>query len=72
MAMASAFFIMAFPNAHVWFAIAAMGVAWLSASQDLLLDGLRLQTLKRDAYGVGASIVTMSYRVAMICTGGRF
>ena len=55
-------------GAHV-FAALAIGVAFLSASQDIVFDAYRTDLLKPDERGLGAATWVMGYRIAMIASG---
>lgn len=50
-------------------AIVAFIVAFLSATQDILVDALRTESLEREQAGIGSGIFVMGYRVAMIVSG---
>lgn len=51
-------------------AIAALVVAFLSASQDIVIDAYRTDILKADERGLGSSLSVFGYRMAMILSGG--
>lgn len=51
-------------------ALAAIGVAFLSASQDIIIDAYRTDILRSDERGLGGSLSTFGYRLAMILSGG--
>lgn len=51
-------------------AMAAIGVAFLSASQDIIIDAYRTDILRADERGLGGSLSTFGYRLAMILSGG--
>ncbi len=51
------------------FAALALGVAFLSASQDIVFDAYRTDLLKPDERGLGAATWVMGYRIAMITSG---
>ena len=51
------------------FAALALGVAFLSASQDIVFDAYRTDLLKPDERGLGAATWVMGYRIAMIASG---
>lgn len=51
-------------------AIAALLVAFLSASQDVVIDAYRTDILKADERGLGSSLSVFGYRMAMILSGG--
>ena len=53
------------------FALCAVLVAFLSASQDVVVDAYRTDVLAdRAEYGLGASVHVFGYRLAMIISGG--
>lgn len=52
------------------FAALGVGVAFLSASQDVVIDAYRTDLLPARERGVGASLMVMGYRLAMILSGG--
>jgi PAT family beta-lactamase induction signal transducer AmpG len=52
------------------FAALGVGVAFLSASQDIVIDAYRVDVLPARERGVGASLFVMGYRLAMILSGG--
>jgi PAT family beta-lactamase induction signal transducer AmpG len=52
------------------FALLAVGVAFLSASQDVVIDAYRTDLLPPRERGLGASLNVMGYRLAMILSGG--
>ncbi|WP_341646731.1 AmpG family muropeptide MFS transporter [Thauera sp. SDU_THAU2] len=52
------------------FAAAAVLVAFLSASQDVVVDAYRTDLLPEDERGLGASVHVFAYRLAMILSGG--
>jgi PAT family beta-lactamase induction signal transducer AmpG len=52
------------------FALAALAVAFLSASQDIVVDAYRTDLLPADERGLGASVHVFAYRLAMILSGG--
>ncbi|MBM4181479.1 MAG: MFS transporter [Betaproteobacteria bacterium] len=52
------------------FAAAAVGVAFLSASQDVVIDAYRTDVLEARERGLGASMSVFGYRLAMILSGG--
>lgn len=52
------------------FAIAAVLVAFLSASQDVVVDAYRTDLLPEEERGLGASVHVFAYRLAMILSGG--
>jgi PAT family beta-lactamase induction signal transducer AmpG len=52
------------------FALLAVLVAFLSASQDVVIDAYRTDVLPPAERGMGASLGVMGYRLAMILSGG--
>ncbi|MDE2396882.1 MAG: MFS transporter [Burkholderiales bacterium] len=52
------------------FALVALLVAFLSASQDVVIDAYRTDLLPGPERGLGASLNVMGYRLAMILSGG--
>ena len=52
------------------FALLALTVAFLSASQDIVIDAYRTDVLPARERGMGASLGVMGYRFAMILSGG--
>ena len=55
-------------GAHIFVGL-AIGVAFLSASQDIVFDAYRTDLLKPDERGLGAATWVMGYRIAMIASG---
>ncbi len=52
------------------FALFAGLVAWLSASQDVVVDAYRADLLAATERGLGSSLTVLGYRLAMIVSGG--
>ncbi len=52
------------------FAAAALLIAFLSASQDIVIDAYRTDLLREDERGIGASMSVLGYRIGMIASGG--
>ncbi len=52
------------------FALIAGLVAWLSASQDVVVDAYRTDILPAAERGFGSSLFVLGYRLAMILSGG--
>jgi PAT family beta-lactamase induction signal transducer AmpG len=52
------------------FAVAALAVAFLSASQDVVIDAYRTDVLAANERGLGGSLSVFGYRLAMILSGG--
>jgi PAT family beta-lactamase induction signal transducer AmpG len=58
------------PLAHLGLLAAlAVAVAFLSASQDIVIDAFRIELLPPDSQGAGAAAVVAGYRVAMLVAG---
>lgn len=51
-------------------ALLALTVAFLSASQDIVVDAFRTDLLPPSERGMGASLGVMGYRLAMVLSGG--
>ena len=52
------------------FAALAVLVAFMSASQDVVIDAYRTDLLAASERGLGASLAVLGYRLAMILSGG--
>ena len=52
------------------FALLAVAVAFLSASQDVVIDAYRTDLLPAAERGLGSSVAVLGYRLAMILSGG--
>ena len=52
------------------FATAATLIAFLSASQDVVIDAYRTDVLEAEERGLGASLSVFGYRLAMVMSGG--
>ncbi len=52
------------------FALLAVAVAFLSASQDVVIDAYRTDLLPAHERGLGSSLSVLGYRLAMILSGG--
>jgi PAT family beta-lactamase induction signal transducer AmpG len=50
-------------------AILAVAVAFLSASQDIVIDAWRVESLTRDQQAPGAAMVQSGYRIGMLAAG---
>ena len=58
------------PVGRIWLtAVLALGVAFLSASQDIVIDAYRVELLDADQQGPGAGAVQAGYRIAMLAAG---
>ena len=73
LALAAALFVLAGispSGATQAFALMAVSVAFLSASQDVVIDAYRTDLLPAPERGMGASLNIAGYRLAMILSGG--
>lgn len=52
-----------------WLAMAALFVAFFSATQDIAFDAYKIDVLTADERGAGASIGVLGYRIALLVTG---
>lgn len=52
------------------FAAIALLIAFVSASQDIVIDAYRTDLLRADERGIGASMSVLGYRIGMIASGG--
>jgi MFS transporter, PAT family, beta-lactamase induction signal transducer AmpG len=57
------------PHALLPMAVLAIAVAVLSASQDIVIDAYRVESLPPALQGPGAGVVQVGYRVAMLVAG---
>jgi len=59
------------PGASPWaLGTVAFAVAFVSASQDIVFDALRADSLGPEERGAGAAVSVLGYRVAMLVSGG--
>lgn len=59
------------PGAHTGtFALFALGVAFFSASQDVVVDAYRVDVSHDDERGAAAAVGVLGYRLAMLTSGG--
>ncbi len=73
LALAGVLFVIAgtSPSASIRaFALLALALAFVSASQDVVVDAYRTDLLRAPERGLGASLNVMGYRLAMIVSGG--
>lgn len=58
------------PNEHLY-AIAALAVslAFISATQDIIIDAFRIEILPENQQAAGASVVILGYRLGMLASG---
>ena len=52
-----------------WMAALAVLVAFLSASQDIVIDAYRVELLEERQQGAGAAVIVIGYRIAMLVAG---
>jgi PAT family beta-lactamase induction signal transducer AmpG len=52
-----------------WTALAAVFVAFFSASQDIVIDAYRIEILDEESQGAGVSATQLGYRLGMIAAG---
>lgn len=52
-----------------WAAVAAAVLAFLSASQDIIVDAYRADLLTAAERGLGAGLTVLGYRLGMLCSG---
>lgn len=58
------------PASAPWMTAAlAVAVAFLSASQDIVIDAFRIESLEVDQQGAGAAVYIGGYRIAMLTSG---
>lgn len=57
-------------DALPWLAVAAVAVAFFSASQDVVFDAYRADVLAPAQRGAGAAVSVLGYRLGMIVSGG--
>ena len=50
-------------------ALLALGVAFCSASQDIVVDAYRVDILEERQYGAGAAMIVLGYRLGMLASG---
>ena len=55
----------------LWMAMFAVGIAFLSASQDIVIDAYRLELLPEQERGLGVAWAVLGYRLAIL-VGGAF
>ncbi len=56
-------------SAPVATAALAVAVAFLSATQDIVIDAFRIESLEEDQQGAGAAVYIGGYRIAMLVSG---
>jgi PAT family beta-lactamase induction signal transducer AmpG len=71
-ALALAILAMGFTDPAVdpwWTALAAVAVAFLSASQDIVIDAYRIEILPEEEQGAGAAATQVGYRFGLLAAG---
>ena len=58
------------PDHLVQISIAALLVTFFSASQDIVIDAYRRETLREEELGLGSALYVNGYRVGMLLAGG--
>ncbi len=58
------------PERLLWISAAAILVAFFSASQDIVIDAYRRETLHEDELGLGSAFYVNGYRIGMLLAGG--
>lgn len=51
-------------------AVGAVGVAFFSATLDIVIDAYRIEILKEEEQGAGSAVIVYGYRVGMLISGG--
>ena len=58
------------PDHLLWVSVASLIVAFFSASQDIVIDAYRRESMSDDELGLGAALYVNGYRVGMLLAGG--
>lgn len=59
------------PDKHpILMVVLGFGLASLSATQDSVIDAFRIESLPGFEFGLGASVATLGYRLAILLSGG--
>lgn len=58
------------PNHLLWISVASLIVAFFSASQDIVIDAYRRESLSDDELGLGSALYVNGYRVGMLLASG--
>jgi PAT family beta-lactamase induction signal transducer AmpG len=58
------------PDRLLWISAAALLVSFFSASQDIVIDAYRRETLHEDELGLGSAFYVNGYRIGMLLAGG--
>jgi PAT family beta-lactamase induction signal transducer AmpG len=69
-ALAALSFAQPTPNHLLWISAASLIVAFFSASQDIVIDAYRRESLSDDELGLGSALYVNGYRIGMLLAGG--
>ncbi len=58
------------PDHLLWISAASLIVAFFSASQDIVIDAYRRESLSDDELGLGSALYVNGYRIGMLLAGG--
>jgi MFS transporter, PAT family, beta-lactamase induction signal transducer AmpG len=58
------------PDHLLWISVASLIVAFFSASQDIVIDAYRRESLSDDELGLGSALYVNGYRIGMLLAGG--
>ncbi len=58
------------PDHLLWISVASLIVAFFSASQDIVVDAYRRESLSDDELGLGSALYVNGYRIGMLLAGG--
>jgi len=58
------------PDHLLWISAGALIVAFFSASQDIVIDAYRRESLSDDELGLGSALYVNGYRIGMLLAGG--
>ena len=58
------------PDHLLWISVASLIVAFFSASQDIVIDAYRRESLNDDELGLGSALYVNGYRIGMLLAGG--
>lgn len=72
LALAAALLALSFarPGQLLWISTAALLVAFFSATQDIVIDAYRRESLADDELGLGSALYVNGYRIGMLLAGG--
>ncbi|MEQ1775066.1 MAG: AmpG family muropeptide MFS transporter [Burkholderiales bacterium] len=69
-ALATLSFAQPTPNHLLWISVASLIVAFFSASQDIVIDAYRRESLSDGELGLGSALYVNGYRIGMLLAGG--